>query len=183
MTFHPTPIAGLCEIRHASSGDARGRFTRLFCEQELAAIRPGLHFTQINLSQTHGLGTLRGVHYQLPPAAEAKLIHCLRGRVFDVAVDVRAGSPTFLHWHAEELSPANARMMVIPEGFAHGFQVLEPDSELLYLHTASYTPAAEGGLRHDDPALGIIWPLAVIDLSARDAKHPLIKAGFEGIRL
>ena len=90
MTFHPTPIAGLCEIRHASSGDARGRFTRLFCEQELAAIRPGLHFTQINLSQTHGLGTLRGVHYQLPPAAEAKLIHCLRGTVHRRLL-VRAG--------------------------------------------------------------------------------------------
>ena len=183
MTIHPTPIAGLCEIRHAAFGDARGRFTRLFCEQELAAIRPGLHFTQVNLSQTHGRGTLRGMHYQLPPTAEAKLVHCLRGRVFDVAVDARAGSPTFLHWHAEELTPANSRMMVIPEGFAHGFQVIEPDSELLYLHTAFYTPEAEGGLRHDDPSLAINWPLAVTDLSARDGSHTLIDFNFSGIRL
>jgi dTDP-4-dehydrorhamnose 3,5-epimerase len=110
-------------------------------------------------------------------------VRCLKGRVWDVAIDLRANSPTFLQWHAEELTPANTRMMVVPEGFAHGFQVLEPDSELLYLHTAFYTPSAEGGLRHDDPSLGITWPLAVADLSARDANHPSIGQDFQGIVL
>ncbi len=115
-----------------------------------------------------------------PPHAEMKLVRCLRGRVWDVAVDLRAESPTFLHWHAEELSPDNHRMVVIPEGCAHGFQVLTPDSELLYLHTAFYAPDAEGGVRHDDPALGIRWPLPVTDLSPRDRSHPLIDAGDRG---
>jgi dTDP-4-dehydrorhamnose 3,5-epimerase len=112
-----------------------------------------------------------------------KLIRCLKGRVWDVAVDLRRESPTFLHWHTEELTPANTRMMVIPEGFAHGFQVLEPESELLYLHTAFYTPGAEGGLRHDDPRLAINWPLAVTDLSPRDTAHPVISSDFSGIAL
>src|SRR6185437_8043646 len=137
MKLHATPLAGLYEIGTSPVGDARGRFTRLFCEQELAAIRPGLHFTQINLSETRGLGALRGLHYQTPPAAEAKLIRCLRGRVFDVAVDLRAGSPTFLHWHVVELAEDNDRAIFIPEGFAHGFQILTDEAYLLYMHTAS----------------------------------------------
>src|SRR5690606_8957208 len=121
------------EIIATPVGDARGRFTRLFCEQELSSIRPGLHFTQINLSQTYGVGTVRGMHYQTPPAAESKMIRCVRGRVFDVAVDLRAGSPTFLHWHALELSDDNDRAILIPEGFAHGFQTLTDEAELLYM--------------------------------------------------
>jgi dTDP-4-dehydrorhamnose 3,5-epimerase len=121
------------------------------------------------------------MHFQYPPHAEMKLVRCLKGRVWDVAVDLRYRSPTFLQWHAEELTPNSGRMMVIPEGFAHGFQVLEPDSELLYLHTAPYTPSAEGGLRHNDPKLGIHWPLHVTDLSERDAAHPLIGEAFQGV--
>lgn len=179
----PTSVPDLLVVERSPYADARGAFARLYCENELRVLIGDRRIVQINHSRTSTVGAVRGLHFQSPPHAEMKLVRCLKGRAWDVAVDLRHGSPTFLHWHAEELSPANARMMVIPEGFAHGFQVLEPDSELLYLHTASYTPAAEGGLRHDDPALGIIWPLAVIDLSARDAKHPLIKAGFEGIRL
>ena len=110
-----------------------------------------------------------------------KLVRCLKGRVWDVAVDLRGGSPTFLQWHAEELSPENARMMVIPEGCAHGFQVLESDSELLYLHTAIYAPESEGGVPYDDPCLSISWPLPVADLSERDRRHPPINPEFIGI--
>lgn len=183
MKLHPTPIAGLFEIEQPAVGDARGRFTRLFCEQAFAPIRPHLHFTQINWSHTQGRGSLRGLHYQKPPAAEAKLIRCLRGRVYDVAVDVRADSPTFLRWHAVELAEDNNRAFFLPEGFAHGFQALTDEAQLLYMHTASWTPACEAGLRHDDPLLAIAWPLPVAQVSARDQAHPLIAPGFSGIRL
>jgi dTDP-4-dehydrorhamnose 3,5-epimerase len=110
-----------------------------------------------------------------------KLVRCLRGRVWDVAVDLRAGSPTFLQWHAQELAQDDAQMLVIPEGFAHGFQALEPGSELLYLHTAFYHQPSEGGLRHDDPRLAIAWPLPPQDLSRRDLAHPLLSAHFTGV--
>jgi dTDP-4-dehydrorhamnose 3,5-epimerase len=112
-----------------------------------------------------------------------KLVRCLKGRVWDVAIDLRHNSPTFLRWHAEELTPFNGKMMAIPEGFAHGFQVMEPESELLYLHTAFYTPSAEGALRYDDPKLDIKWPLSVTDLSQRDAQHPFIDSEFTGIAI
>lgn len=110
-----------------------------------------------------------------------KFVRCLRGRVWDVAVDLRRSSPSFLKWHAEELSPEHATMLVIPEGCAHGFQVLEAESELLYLHTAHYEKSAEGGVRHDDPRLGIHWPLPVTDLSERDRSHPLLDTTFPGV--
>lgn len=182
MKLNATLLHGLYEIRHTPVSDARGRFTRLFCEQELAPIRPGLHFTQINLSETHERGTLRGMHYQMPPAAEAKLIRCLRGRVFDVAVDLRADSPTFLRWHALELGEDNDCAVFIPEGFAHGFQSLTDDIQLLYMHTASWTPACEAGLRHDDPRLAIEWPLPVTTVSDRDRGYALIDDAFGGVR-
>lgn len=182
MKLQTTPLAGLYEIIHVPYGDERGRFTRLFCEQELAAIRPALHFSQINLSETRQRGTLRGLHYQTPPAAEAKLIHCLRGRVFDVAVDLRTGSSTFLQWHAVELSEDNAHTIFIPEGFAHGFQTLTDEAHLLYMHTTPWTPACEAGLRHDDPRLAIAWPLAVTTMSQRDHSYALIGDAFAGVR-
>jgi dTDP-4-dehydrorhamnose 3,5-epimerase len=161
--------------------DARGAFGRLYCAAEMSGIIGSRHIVQINHSCTAAVGAIRGMHFQHPPHAEMKLIRCLKGRVWDVAVDLRVGSPTFLHWHAEELTSNNARMMVIPEGCAHGFQVLEADSELLYLHTAFYHPASEGGLRHDDPQLGIEWPLPAVDLSSRDLSHPPISQDFPGI--
>lgn len=181
MNWQPTPLEGLLDIRHAPVGDARGRFTRLFCERELAGIRASLHFTQINLSETRGAGTVRGLHYQRPPAAEAKLIRCLRGRVFDVAVDVRAGSPTFLQWHGVELTDDNDRAIFIPEGFAHGFQVLSNRAHLLYMHTSPWTPACEAGLRYDDPRLAIVWPLPVTRLSERDRSYAPINDAFAGV--
>lgn len=123
------------------------------------------------------------MHYQHPPHAEMKMVRCLRGRVWDVAVDLRAGSPTFLDWYARELNPESAEMMVIPEGFAHGFQTLEPESELLYLHTEFYNPESEAGLRHDDPQLKIDWPLTPQDLSPRDLSHPFLENNFTGVTL
>ncbi len=183
MNLYPTPLAGLFEIEYTPVVDARGSFARLFCEQELAPARTSLHFTQINWSQTRRCGTVRGMHYQRPPAAEAKLIRCLRGRVFDVAVDLRADSPTFLHWHGVELSEDNDRALFIPEGFAHGFQSLTDDAHLLYMHTAPWTPACESGLRHDDPRLDIAWPVPVTQCSERDRCHLLISATFAGMHV
>ena len=183
VNTRPTRIPGLVVVETTPHIDNRGAFARLYCERELAGFIGSRRIVQINHSRTSAIGTVRGLHYQRPPHVEMKLVRCLKGGVWDVAVDLRHDSPTFLHWHAEELTPANSRMMVIPEGFAHGFQVIEPDSELLYLHTAFYEPEAEGGLRHDDPSLAINWPLAVTDLSARDASHPLIDFNFFGIRL
>lgn len=182
MKFLPTPIPDLYEIRTAPFTDARGRFTRLFCEQEFECMRSNLHFPQINLSASHMRGTVRGLHYQTPPAAEAKLVRCLRGRVFDVAVDLRAGSSTFLSWHALELSDDNALAVYIPEGFAHGFQTLTDDVQVLYMHTASWTPMFEAGLRHDDARLSIRWPLPVTALSDRDCSYAPIDDAFAGIR-
>ncbi len=181
MKIFPTTIPDLLVAETTPFRDARGSFARLFCERELAEVIGHRRIVQINHSCTTQVGAVRGLHFQYPPHAEMKLVRCLRGRVWDVAVDLRSNSPTFLRWHAEELSPANFRMLIIPEGFAHGFQVLEADSELLYLHTALYTPEAEGGLRHDDPRLAITWPLVVTDLSSRDAAHPLIGPDFRGI--
>jgi dTDP-4-dehydrorhamnose 3,5-epimerase len=179
----PTSIPGLVVVETTPHIDNRGAFARMYCDHELASIIGLRRIVQINHSRTVAIGAVRGMHYQHPPYAEMKLVRCLKGRVWDIAVDLRYDSPSFLQSYAEELTPANSRMMVIPEGFAHGFQVLEQESELLYLHTAPYTPEAEGGLRHDDPSLAINWPLAVTDLSARDASHPLIDSNFSGIRL
>ena len=182
MKIDATPLNGLYEVQSSAIGDARGRFTRVFCEQEFSPIRHGLHFTQINLSETKGQGTVRGMHYQVRPAAEAKLIRCLRGRVFDVAVDLRAGSPSFLQWHALELTDDNDRAVFIPEGFAHGFQALTDEVQLLYMHTAPWTPNCEAGLRHDDPRLAIAWPRPPTAISDKDRGYPPIDEDFVGVR-
>jgi dTDP-4-dehydrorhamnose 3,5-epimerase len=181
MRIDATPLPGLYEIQSTTVGDLRGRFTRLFCEQELKPIRPDLHFVQINLSDTNGQGTIRGMHYQMPPAAEAKLIRCLHGRVFDVAVDLRVGSPTFLQWHAVELSEDNDCAVFIPEGFAHGFQALTANVQLLYMHTAPWTPMSEAGLRYDDPRLAIAWPQSVNVVSDKDRGYTLIDDTYTGV--
>ncbi|CAD6540210.1 dTDP-4-dehydrorhamnose 3,5-epimerase family protein [Paraburkholderia metrosideri] len=176
-----THIEGVIVAETTPVADRRGAFTRLFCQKELAAVLGTRQIVQINQSRTTQLGAVRGLHFQHAPHAEMKLVRCIRGKVWDVVVDLRAGSPTFLQWHAEVLSADNTRMMAIPEGCAHGFQVLETDSELLYLHTAFYTPTAEGGLRHDDPRVGISWLIPVTDMSERDRAHPLITEDFPGL--
>lgn len=183
MILQATNIFGLCTAAPQPVSDHRGTFARWFCQAELAEVLGSRSIVQVNHSRTARVGAVRGLHFQYPPHAEMKLIRCLRGRVFDVAVDLRQNSPTFLQWHAEELSGENQRMIVIPEGFAHGFQVLEPDSELLYLHTAMYQKDSEGAVRYDDPMIGIDWPLPITDVSERDTNHPPLPPSFSGVPL
>ena len=183
LQITPTQISGVFTIDTTPVGDHRGSFARCFCISELEPILKIRTIQQINHSRTSTVGAIRGMHFQHPPNAEMKLIRCLKGRVWDVAVDLRAGSDTFLKWHAEELSEANQRMIVIPEGCAHGFQVLEPNSELLYLHTAIYHQASEGAIRYNDPRLSIPWPLPITDISERDRNHPLLHVSFPGVSL
>jgi dTDP-4-dehydrorhamnose 3,5-epimerase len=183
MKITCTGIDGVVVAESTAFSDHRGTFTRLFCASDLAPIIGSRHITQINKSRTAGVGAARGLHYQRSPYAETKFVFCLKGKIWDVAVDLRTGSATLLHWHAEELSAGNCRMLIIPEGCAHGFQVLEPDSEILYLHTAPYDPASESGVQVSDPLLNISWPLPIHDLSERDKTHPLLPRGFAGITL
>jgi len=185
LKFSPSPIDGLWEIETQPRGDARGSLTRWFCEQEFAALgRTGLLFKQSNLSRTAQRGTVRGLHFQHAPALEAKLVRCIAGRVFDVVVDLRADSPSFLRWHGVVLDGSQERQIFIPEGCAHGFQTLSDDVQMLYQHSAPYSPEHEAGLRHDDPALAITWPLPITEVSARDRQHALIDpAHFSGVRL
>jgi dTDP-4-dehydrorhamnose 3,5-epimerase len=176
-----TPLQGLKLIQRKPIGDYRGYLERMFCAEELQPLIPGKGIIQINHTLTAKRGTVRGLHFQRPPYAETKFVSCLRGEVFDVAVDLRQGSPTFLHWHAEILSADNHKTLLIPEGFAHGFQTLTEDCELLYFHTATYQPGAEGGLNAQDPRLDIRWPEAVLELSSRDAALPPVTESFVGV--
>jgi dTDP-4-dehydrorhamnose 3,5-epimerase len=121
------------------------------------------------------------MHFQYPPHAETKIVSCLKGEIFDVAVDIRSDSATFLRWHGEALSAANGKSLLIPEGFAHGFQTLTDDCEVLYLHTAPYAPSKEGALNLRDPHLGITWPLAITEMSDRDRSYPFLSADFPGV--
>jgi dTDP-4-dehydrorhamnose 3,5-epimerase len=178
-----TSIKKLFVIARNPIGDSRGSLARLFCADELAAAGWHKPIAQINQTLTQKQGTIRGLHFQNAPYAEMKLVTCLRGAIWDVAVDLCAGSSTFLQWHAEELSAANHRALLIPEGFAHGFQTLCDDCELLYLHSRAYTPDAEAGLNLKDPMLTIPWPLAITELSARDAQHPMLDHHFKGVTL
>ncbi|MGZ5277686.1 MAG: dTDP-4-dehydrorhamnose 3,5-epimerase [Caldimonas sp.] len=182
MKIEATAISGVWEIETAPRADERGSLTRVFCAAAFERVVPGLGFVQVNHSITLQRGTIRGLHFQRPPSAEWKLIRCLRGRVFDVAADLREGSPTFGRWHAVELSEDNQREILIPPGCAHGFQTLAERCELLYQHSEAYAPEREDGVRHDDPRLAIAWPEPVTSLSPRDRGLRLIDAGFESVR-
>lgn len=175
MRFEPAPLEGLWTVHPTPHADERGRFVRVFCADAFAPLRPDLRFVQVNLSTTHARGTVRGLHWQRAPHADAKLIRCVRGAAWDVAVDLRPGSATFGRWHAVTLSADDDSAVFIPEGFAHGFQALCDDTVLLYQHTAAWTPQAEAGLRHDDPTIAIAWPLPVGVVSARDRAHPTLQ--------
>ena len=183
MRLEETCIPGALIINNHAFKDDRGAFSRLFCSREFEEIIGQKTVVQINHSQTHRVGAIRGFHFQNIPNAEMKIVRCIKGRVFDVAVDLRQESPTFLKWTAVELTSESYTAFVIPEGCAHGFQVLEEDSELLYLHTEYYSPDAEGGVRFDDPIIGVDWPLVATDLSERDLRQPLLKQDFKGIVL
>lgn len=177
-----TPLDGLRLVTRRARNDSRGWFERLFCAEELAAAAgQPFHPVQINRSFTRVRGTVRGMHFQRPPHAEIKLVSCTGGEVYDVAVDLRAGSPTFLRWYGTRLSATNRRSLLIPCGFAHGFQTLTPDVELLYLHSTSYAPETEGGVHPLDPAVNIAWPRKLGEMSPRDAKFPFLQAGYAGI--
>lgn len=176
-----TPISGLKIIERVRHADERGFFSRMFCADELRAAGWSRPIAQINQTLTRRQGAVRGMHFQLPPDTEIKLVNCVRGRVFDVAVDLRQGSPTFLKWQGVELSPENDRALLVPEGFAHGFQALAPDCELIYFHSRAYQPASEGALHPMEPRVGVAWPLEITELSARDEGHPMLTSAFQGI--
>jgi len=181
--FVPTLLQGLWVVQRKPVEDHRGFFSRLFCAEEFQAIEFGEPVAQVNHSFTERKGTVRGMHFQYPPYTEAKIISCLRGEVYDVAVDIRKGSPSFLHWHGEILSEANQRGVVIPKGFAHGFQTLSEDCILVYLVSELYRPQSESALHVADPRIGIVWPLALAELSERDGGQPFIDSSFEGLAL
>jgi len=160
----------------------RGQFTRIFCESELSKnIGHDKEIVQINHSVNIKKGALRGMHFQYPPKSEIKIVSCIKGAVFDVIIDLRKRSSTFLNWHGETLTQENQKMLYIPEGFAHGFQVLDLDSELLYFHTEFYNPDCEGNIHYNDPVINISWPLKISEISEKDKNHPLLNNDFSGI--
>lgn len=183
MQITQTGIDGVVVVAAVRRQDARGGFARWFCEEELAAVLGDARIVQINHSHTAHRGAVRGLHFQHPPYAEKKLVRCLSGSILDIAVDLRADSKTFLQWVGIELRAGDDRTLLIPEGCAHGFQALEDDVQMLYLHTAMYRPESEGAVRFDDPRIGIAWPLPVVDLSERDRQHALLDQNFTGIVL
>ena len=183
FTLQATELKGLYLIQQKVFCDDRGRFARLFCQSRLKAQGRPFAIRQINHSRTVEQGSVRGLHYQKAGYAESKLITCVRGAVWDVVVDLRPQSPTYLQWHAEELRADDGRSLLIPAGFAHGFQSLTENSEVLYLTDADYAPVHEAGLSVNDPALAISWPLPVKNLSAKDASHPMLDEHFQGVEL
>ena len=172
MIFTALPLAGAYAVDLDQLGDERGFFARTFCKQEFATHGLATQWVQCNMSFSAKAGTVRGLHFQRPPMAETMLVRCTRGAIFDVIVDLRLGSATFGRWHGEWLDDNNRRMICVPEGFAHGFQTLSDNVEMLYFHSAPYSAANEGGLLWNDPELGISWPLSVTDLSVRDQGFP-----------
>jgi len=181
--FIQTPISGLKLIQRNIIEDHRGFFSRFYCNEEFNEAGITKPIVQINHTCTHKKGSVRGLHFQNPPYAENKIISCLKGEIWDVAVDLRCDSPTFMHWHAEILSAENHMSLIIPEGFAHGFQTLTENCELIYLHTAAYNSEYEGALNVADPGLNISWPLPFADLSERDRQHSFVNKNFQGIIL
>lgn len=176
-----TELKGVLVLERNPIADERGFLERLYCELELKEVFGGRSIRQVNRTVTRARGAVRGMHFQRAPHGDFKLVHCLNGTVFDVAVDLRGGSPTFGLWTSAELSGGEHRTFVIPEGFAHGFQTLTENCEMLYFHTAAYVKEAEGGVFPFDPVLAIDWPLEVTDMSDRDRSHPRIDDSFEAL--
>ena len=183
MNFIETKLKGSFTVELNPFQDSRGWFARTFCKEEFSTIGHSKEWLQLNHSFTTQKGTIRGLHYQLPPFSEIKLVRCIAGAVFDVIIDLRKDSPTFLEWFGVELSAQNRKMIYIPEGFAHGFQTLTDNCELIYHHSALYTPGVEAGIRFNDDQVIINWPIAISDISERDLNHPFIEENFEGIKI
>lgn len=179
--FHSTPIEGLWVVQRKPLEDSRGFFCRFFCAEEFQAVGMKKTIAQINHTHTLKKGSVRGMHFQYPPHAECKIVSCLRGEVYDIAIDIRKKSPTFLQWHSEILSAANKQSLFIPEGFAHGFQTLSDNCEMIYLHTEPFYDFSESALNISDPKIGIKLPLPITDISERDRQHPFITDKFKGV--
>jgi dTDP-4-dehydrorhamnose 3,5-epimerase len=175
MIYNETTLRDAWLIDLEPRGDERGSFARTMCAEEFAARGMAHRFVQQNMSTSAKAGTLRGLHFQRAPHTEAKLVRCTRGAILDIIVDLRAGSPSYLRHEAFELSATNGRQLYVPPGFAHSFQTLVDDCEVSYLVSAAYAPGAEGGLRYDDPLLGISWPRPVTAISAKDAAWPHLR--------
>ncbi len=183
MKFEETKLAGSYVINIVTSSDDRGWFARTFDKDEFKKTGFDGEWVQLNHSFTNVAGTIRGMHYQLPPFAEIKLVRCIAGAVFDVIIDLRKNSATYLQWFGIELSAENKKMIYIPEGFAHGFQTLTDNCELIYHHSQFYKPGFEGGIKYDDPMINIQWPTKVSNISTRDKSHSFLDKNFEGINL
>jgi len=181
MKFIPTYLKGVYIIEVQPVSDNRGWFARTFCKKEFAEIGHTKEWIQLNHSFTNKKGTIRGMHYQLPPHGEIKMVRCIAGAISDIVIDLRKDSETFLKWISVELSSINRKMIYIPEGFAHGFQTLSDNCELIYHHSDFYTPLAEQGIRFDDPLVNIKWPLPLTEISEKDLLHSLLNENFKGI--
>jgi dTDP-4-dehydrorhamnose 3,5-epimerase len=181
MIIENTKIDSVKLIISKPFRDDRGFFNRIFCQNELEAIRPNIVIAQINHSMTKVKGTVRGMHFQYPPHMEMKVVRCIQGSIFDVAVDLRKNSPTFLQWYGEILSAENMKALVVPEGCAHGFQAMEDDVEMIYLHTKAYNKESEGTIRHDEPKVNIRWPCPLTTISEKDMSSSFITDDFRGI--
>ena len=183
MVFRETRIDGLYLIELTPFEDQRGFFSRIFCKREFESAGLVTEYVQTNHSITHKSGSIRGLHYQRSPYMEVKLITCIKGEVWDVVVDLRENSPTYLQHFGVQLSETNRQMIYIPQGFAHGFQTLKDHSSLIYQHSEYYHPESEDGLKYDDPALGIQWPQEVTNISIKDENYSWIDDKFERIRI
>jgi dTDP-4-dehydrorhamnose 3,5-epimerase len=183
MKFRGTSLKGAYIIELEPYFDDRGLFARTFCKDEFKRINHDKEFVQFNHSHTLKKGTFRGMHYQLPPYTETKLIRCIRGKVYDVIIDIREGSPTLLQYFGIELSDENMLSVYISDGFAHGFMTMEDNSDLIYHHTGYYTPGHEGGIRYNDPAIGIQWPGEITTITEKDANYPILDDRFKGIKI
>jgi dTDP-4-dehydrorhamnose 3,5-epimerase len=181
MRFTETKLQGSYEIALEPRADSRGWFARFYCKDEFKKIGHTEEWVQLNHSFTQAKGALRGMHFQKKPYSEIKMVRCISGSIYDVIVDLRKDSPTFLQWYGTELSAENKKMLYIPEGFAHGFQALTSNCELIYHHSEYYTPQAEAGIRYDDPLVGIRWPLGISEISERDLSHPFLNDHFKGL--
>ncbi|QEC65959.1 dTDP-4-dehydrorhamnose 3,5-epimerase [Panacibacter ginsenosidivorans] len=181
MIFTPTKLNSSYTIELSPFSDSRGWFARTYCKNEFQQIGHNKEWVQLNHSATFTEGTIRGMHYQVKPFREIKMVRCIAGSVYDVIVDLREGSSTFLQWFGTELSAKNKKMLYIPEGFAHGFQTLSNDCELIYHHTEFYNPNAEAGIKYDEPLVNIQWPLQLTEISERDNNHPYLDINFKGI--
>lgn len=183
MKFTETPLRGSFIVDLNPSSDDRGWFARTFCKREFEEIGHHKEWVQLNHSVTYKKGGIRGMHFQYPPHSEIKMVRCIAGSILDVIIDLRQGSPSLLQWFGAELSATNKKMLYIPEGFAHGFQTLTDNCEMIYHHTSFYLPGAEGGIKYDDKSIGIEWKLPVSNISERDKNHPYLDDSFTGIKL